>query len=91
MASKVVNISLPEELLEEVDQMAQREKRSRSELFREAVRRYIEEKMKLALAWERVDRQSFAALADSALRRIWDNEIDAVYDDWKPKPHGRKA
>ncbi len=86
MASKVVNISLPEELLEEVDQMAQREKRSRSELFREAVRRYIEEKMKLALAWERVDRQSFATLADSALRRIWDNEIDAVYDDWQPKP-----
>lgn len=91
MASKVVNISLPEELLEEVDQMARREKRSRSELFREAVRRYIEEKLKLALAWERVDRQSFTALADSALRRIWDNEVDAVYDDWKPKPHGRKA
>jgi len=84
MASKVVNISLPEELLEEVDRLARREKRSRSELFREAVRRYIEEKMKLTLAWEQTDRQSFAALADSALRRIWDNEIDAVYDDWKP-------
>ena len=42
--------------------------------------------MKLALAWERVDRQSFAALADPALHRIWDNETDAVYDDWKLKP-----
>ncbi|MCL0039224.1 ribbon-helix-helix protein, CopG family [Dehalococcoidia bacterium] len=50
MASKVVNISLPRELLEEVDRLARREKRSRSGLFREAVSRYIEEKMKLALA-----------------------------------------
>ena len=84
MASKVVNISLPEELLAEVDDLAHREKRSRSELFREAGRRYLEEKERIApaWAWERVDRRSFSALADSALHRIRDNEVDAVYDDW---------
>jgi len=39
----------------------------------------------LAPVWERVDRQSFAAIANLALHRIPDNET-AVYDDWKLKP-----
>ena len=41
MPSKVVNISLPEELLEEIDETANEESRTRSELLREAARRYI--------------------------------------------------
>ncbi len=75
MASKVINISLPEELLSEVDRMTQQEKRSRSEFFREAVRRYLK---------EITDRQAFAALSVATFNRIWDNPSDAkLWDDWE--------
>lgn len=43
MGSKIVNISLPESLLSLIDAVADRESRTRSEFFREAARRYIEE------------------------------------------------
>lgn len=36
-----VTISLPAEMLEEIDQVRKRERRSRSELLREAFRRYV--------------------------------------------------
>ena len=41
MRSKVINITLPEDLLEEIDQAAQEEKRTRSEYLREAARLYM--------------------------------------------------
>lgn len=43
MGSKVINISLPESLLSMIDSVANKESRTRSEFFREAARRYIEE------------------------------------------------
>jgi hypothetical protein len=43
------------------------------------------EKAELAPAWERVDRQSSAAIPDPALHHISDNETTA-YDDWKLDP-----
>jgi len=39
--SKVINITLPKDLLEEIDQAAQEEKRTRSEYLREAARLYM--------------------------------------------------
>jgi metal-responsive CopG/Arc/MetJ family transcriptional regulator len=39
--SKVINITLPEDLLEEIDQAAQEERRTRSEYLREAARLYM--------------------------------------------------
>jgi metal-responsive CopG/Arc/MetJ family transcriptional regulator len=50
MAISTVNISFQEELLEQIDKIAQKESRTRSELIREAVRIYIERKMK----WESI-------------------------------------
>lgn len=41
MDSQIVNISIPERLLKLVDQVAEKEARSRSELFREAIRSYV--------------------------------------------------
>ncbi|MDR1256856.1 MAG: ribbon-helix-helix domain-containing protein [Spirochaetaceae bacterium] len=46
MAVSTVNISFQEELLEQIDKIAQNEVRTRSELIREAARIYIERKMK---------------------------------------------
>jgi CopG family transcriptional regulator/antitoxin EndoAI len=44
MKTGTVNISFQEGLLREIDEMAQEESRSRSELIREAARMYIERK-----------------------------------------------
>jgi metal-responsive CopG/Arc/MetJ family transcriptional regulator len=50
MAVSTVNISFQEELLEQIDKIAQNEARTRSELIREAARIYIERKKK----WESI-------------------------------------
>jgi metal-responsive CopG/Arc/MetJ family transcriptional regulator len=39
--SKVINITLPEDLLEEIDEAAAEERRTRSEYLREAARLYM--------------------------------------------------
>jgi len=44
MGVSTVNISFKDELLAEIDSVARRESRSRSELIREATRAYIERK-----------------------------------------------
>lgn len=45
MAARIINMTIPEELLRKVDEAAKAEGRTRSELFREAVRRrYLEER-----------------------------------------------
>jgi len=50
MAVATVNISFQEDLLGQIDQIAQNEARTRSELIREAARIYIERKRK----WESI-------------------------------------
>jgi metal-responsive CopG/Arc/MetJ family transcriptional regulator len=50
MALSTVNISFQEELLRQIDTIAQDESRTRSELIREAARMYIERKTE----WERI-------------------------------------
>jgi len=41
MDGQVINISLPTKLLKLADRVAQKEARTRSELFREAIRSYV--------------------------------------------------
>lgn len=41
MDSQIVNISLPAKLLRLADQVAEKEARTRSDLFREAIRSYV--------------------------------------------------
>jgi metal-responsive CopG/Arc/MetJ family transcriptional regulator len=50
MAVSTVNISFQEDLLYQIDKIAQNEARTRSELIREAARIYIERKKK----WESI-------------------------------------
>jgi CopG family transcriptional regulator/antitoxin EndoAI len=40
--TKILSLSLPPELAEQAERVAKKEGRTRSELFREALRRYIE-------------------------------------------------
>jgi Arc/MetJ-type ribon-helix-helix transcriptional regulator len=41
MSSKMISVSIPLEMLPELDKAAREERRSRSELIREALRRYL--------------------------------------------------
>ncbi len=41
MKTRIINISIPDQLLSEADQLAKMEYRTRSELFREALRSYL--------------------------------------------------
>jgi metal-responsive CopG/Arc/MetJ family transcriptional regulator len=50
VAVSTVNISFQEDLLRQIDQIAKKEARTRSELIREAARIYIERKKK----WESI-------------------------------------
>jgi len=89
MASRVINISLPEGLLKEIDKRARRERRTRSEFFREAARRYLETGG--IASWTAANRKAFAELSSSAFNRIWDNPIDAeLWDNWEER-HAPKA
>jgi len=44
MSSRLVNVLVPDELIGEIDEVAAAEGRTRSELLREAARRYIAER-----------------------------------------------
>ena len=50
MSTVTVNISFQDRLLSNIDRIAQRESRSRSELLREAARIYIERKQR----WDKI-------------------------------------
>jgi metal-responsive CopG/Arc/MetJ family transcriptional regulator len=50
MKSSTVNISFNDDLLRQIDEIAEKESRSRSELIREAARGYIERKRR----WEKI-------------------------------------
>lgn len=74
MASKVINISIPEELLDAADRAAKAESRSRSELIREALRRYLDDAQ-----WRRWQREA-GRLAEAAGIRTEEDVVRAVHD-----------
>ena len=41
MSSKVISVSIPSEMLPDIDEAARREHRSRADIVREALRRYL--------------------------------------------------
>lgn len=53
---KVVNISMPEKFFKQVEELAKEENRTRSELYREALRQYIETRRWQKLQQETAER-----------------------------------
>lgn len=81
MNTQTLNIALPKELVKKVDALAKKEYRNRSELIREALRVYIEDKSE----WEQI----FAA-GEEAAKRMGiksEAEIDDIVYEYR---HGRK-
>jgi len=70
-----VMISLPQGLLEEIDQAARAEQRSRSELLREAARVYIQQRKGFARPGDSPTVQHAISVQDTLARRdtvAWD-------------------
>jgi metal-responsive CopG/Arc/MetJ family transcriptional regulator len=79
--NQTVNISFEKALLKEIDKIAKKEHRSRSELIREAARAYIEKKSR----WQTIF--SFAEKSNSKIK-ISENDI---FDEIKQVRSNRKA
>jgi len=58
MKTKEINISIPSQLLDAAEEIAQQEYRNRSELFREALRSYILSKKDLSAVYSYGQRQA---------------------------------
>lgn len=54
MQTQMVNFTIPKKILAQADKLAAKEFRSRSELFREAIRRYINEQKNKKEDFERI-------------------------------------
>lgn len=77
MQTQMINFVIPKELLREADLLAEKESRSRSEILREATRRYIRE--------QKEKEKDFARIKSSAKRINMDEEeafklIDEIRD-----------
>jgi CopG family transcriptional regulator / antitoxin EndoAI len=73
--SKLITISLLPDLLEEAEKIAKEENRSRSELFREAIRRYIEDKK-----WERIYRYGKMKAKEQGLTEA---DVQRLVDEYR--------
>jgi len=81
--SKLVTISLLPELLEEAEKLAKAEKRTRSEFFREAIRRYIEEKK-----WERIYRYGRMKAQEQGLAEA---DVERLVDEYRAEQMNVKS
>lgn len=75
MAAKVINISLSDDLLREIDEYAREEHRTRSELFREAARQYIESRR-----WRRLRELGSKTAAELGLS---EDDIERIVQDYR--------
>lgn len=81
---KRIMISLPESLLEEVDGLAMREKRNRSEFIREAMKYYISERKRRAMREQmKLGYQEMAKINLSLAEENYEveNEAQEIYDN----------
>jgi len=76
MKSSTVNISFNDELLQQIDQVARQEARSRSEFIREAARSYLERKQR----WNQI-----FAFSESQVKRknIKEEDITEEISDYR--------
>ena len=68
---KVVTLSMPEEMYEQADEIAKEEGRTRSELFREALRQYVDTRKWRKLQRETAERaRDLGVTSDADVERI---------------------
>jgi len=73
--SMTFTISLPPEMAEKVRELMKKEKRTRSELFREALRRYLEEQ-----EWKEIVRHGMMKAEE---KRISEDQVEDIIDAYR--------
>lgn len=73
--TKILSLSIPPELLKEAEHIAKKEGRTKSELFREALRRYIQEQKLREL-------QVYGARQTQKLG-IKESEVDRLIEEYR--------
>lgn len=68
--TKILSLSLPPELLKEAERIAKKEGRTKSELFREALRRYIQAQKLRGLQHYGVDQVQKLGLKETDVERL---------------------
>lgn len=81
MRSRIITLSVPAGFLREVDAAAARERRARSELFREAVRQYLRSEMR----WQQI-----RAWGRETARRLKIRSEEDVYRHMETYRHGTR-
>ena len=76
--TKILSLSIPPELLRQAERIAKAEGRSKSELFREALRRYVEERR-----WRTLQRYGAAQMRRLGLTEA---DLDRVVEQSRRAP-----
>ena len=74
--TKLISISIMPDFLREVEKVAKAENRTRSELIREALRRYIEDR-----EWEKLSRYARIKSAETGIKT--EEDIQRVVDEFR--------
>jgi len=82
MNTQTLNIALPEDLVKKVDELAVKEFRNRSELIREALRSYINNKEK----WEQLS--SYGKSIGKKLHITSEEEVTKIVAEFR---HGKNS
>ena len=82
MQTQTLNIALPKNLVKKVDVVARSEYRNRSELIREALRIYLQDKQE----WQQIFRTSEEAMKKKGIKS--EAEVNKIVYEYR---HGRKS
>lgn len=82
--SQTFTISLPSELAEEVDRVAGAERRTRSELLREAFRQYVQRRRR----WEQIFAFSEAKAKEVGIES--EADVDRLLEEYKREKRARR-
>ena len=74
--TKLISISIMPDFLREVEKVAKEENRTKSELIREALRRYIEDR-----EWEKLTRYARIKSAENGIKT--EEDIQRVVDEFR--------
>ena len=73
--TKVITLSLPPEMVEKIERFMKKEGRTRSELFREALRRYFEEQ-----EWKEILRYGRTSARE---KEITEDQVEDIVDAYR--------
>jgi CopG family transcriptional regulator/antitoxin EndoAI len=82
MATQTFNIALPNDLIQRVDRIAKKEYRNRSELIREALRIYLEDKTE----WEETFKLGEKVMQTMGIKN--EDDVNKIISEYR---HGKKS